>query len=78
MWHQFETNHREVTECFGNFVFNYNSNSKSQGEAANDICTMLKLRFSNSTLGNAKLRVPKVFLIGPPGSGRTTQAEEMS
>jgi len=31
---------------------------------------MLKLRFRN----NASLRPPKVILVGPPGSGRSTQS----
>jgi hypothetical protein len=31
---------------------------------------MLKLRFRN----NASLRPPKIILVGPPGSGRSTQA----
>lgn len=36
---------------------------------------MLKLRFQNSV--SVKRRPPKIFLVGPPGSGRSTQAAEM-
>lgn len=35
---------------------------------------MLKLRFRN----NASLRPPKVILVGPPGSGRSTQSNIIS
>lgn len=35
---------------------------------------MLKLRFRN----NAPLRPPQVILVGPPGSGRSTQSSIIS
>lgn len=44
---------------------------KPQNEVANDLARMLRIRHRN----NAPRRPPKVILIGPPGSGRTTQAQ---
>jgi adenylate kinase len=40
-------------------------------DVLDDIHTMLKLRFRN----NAPKRPPQVIMIGPPGSGKTTQAQ---
>ena len=37
---------------------------------ANDLARMLRIRFRS----NAPRRPPRVILLGPPGSGRTTQA----
>lgn len=78
MWLQFETNNREVLQTFGNFVFHYDMNNKGQGEAANDICTMLKLRYSQMPGRGKQRRAPRIFLVGPSGSGRSSQAEAMS
>jgi adenylate kinase len=75
MFDNWEAHHREVLETFGEFVFNYDITGKNQSEGANDLCTMLKLRFQHSV--TVKRRPPKIFLVGPPGSGRSTQAEEM-
>jgi adenylate kinase len=75
MFAQYESNHKEVLETFGEFVFKYDIKGKNQSEGANDLCTMLKLRFQQSVV--AKRRPPKIFLVGPPGSGRSTQAAEM-
>ena len=41
---------------------------------ANDLKRMLSIRFRN----NAPRRPPKVLLIGPPGSGRSTQAQKIA
>ena len=45
-----------------------------QNDVANDLARMLRLKFRN----NAPRRPPKVMLIGPPGSGRSTQAQQVS
>jgi len=44
---------------------------KAQNEIANDLARMLRIRHRN----NAPRRPPRVILIGPPGSGRSTQAQ---
>ena len=44
---------------------------KAQNEVANDLARMLRIRHRN----NAPRRPPKVLIIGPPGSGRSTQAQ---
>ena len=41
---------------------------------ANDLKRMLSIRFRN----NAPRRPPKILLIGPPGSGRSTQAQKIA
>ena len=39
-----------------------------------DLTRMLRLKFRS----NAPRRPPRVFVIGPPGSGRTTQANKIA
>ena len=41
---------------------------------ANDLARMLRVHYVN----NAPRRPPRVMLIGPPGSGRSTQAQQIS
>lgn len=43
-------------------------------EVASDIARVLRIRFRN----NAPRRPPRVILLGPPGSGRSTQASTMA
>ena len=44
---------------------------KAVNEVSNDLARMLRIRHRN----NAPRRPPRVILIGPPGSGRSTQAQ---
>ena len=59
-----------VTLTFNQFIFQYQCADKLQNDIVNDLTRMLRLKFRS----NAPRRPPRVFIIGPPGSGRTTQA----
>lgn len=76
MWLHYETSHAEILDTFGNFVFHYDAQEKSQAEKAADIKNMLELRLGRDS--RYKRRSPKIFLLGPPGCGRSTQAAEIS
>ena len=41
---------------------------------ANELARMLRIRFRS----NAPRRPPRVILLGPPGSGRSTQASQIA
>ena len=68
---EYDLHIKGVESAFKGFVYNYDATDKSQGDVANDLARMLRIRFRS----NAPRRPPRVILLGPPGSGRTTQAE---
>ena len=47
---------------------------RAQQHVANDLARMLRVHYVN----NSPRRPPRVMLIGPPGSGRSTQAQQIS
>ena len=57
-----------VRRAFDGFVYEYEANDKDQNEVANDLARMLRIRYKN----DAPRRPPRVILLGPPGSGRST------
>lgn len=71
LYREWDVHQREVNAAFSQFVYFYDCNDKQQQDVANDLARMLRIRFRNG----APRRPPKVLLLGPPGSGRTTQAE---
>ncbi len=71
MYQEYEVNMNAVLETFNQFVFTMDCSDKGSNEAANDLARMLRIRHRN----NAPRRPPKVMLIGPPGCGRSTQAQ---
>jgi adenylate kinase len=71
LYREWDVNQREVNNTFNKFIYFYDCNEKQQQDVANDLARMLRVRFRNG----APRRPPKVILLGPPGSGRTTQAE---
>lgn len=60
-----------VLETYNQFVFTMDCSDMGSNEAANDLARMLRIRHRT----NAPRRPPRVMLIGPPGSGRSTQAQ---
>jgi adenylate kinase len=74
LYRQWDVNQREVNNTFNKFIYFYDCDGKQQQDIANDLARMLRVRFRNG----APRRPPKVILIGPPGSGRSTQAELMA
>ena len=63
-----------VKSAFQGFIYDYESCDKEQNEVANDLARMLRIRYKN----DAPRRPPRVILLGPPGSGRSTQAAVLS
>ncbi len=71
---EYDLHIKGVTSAFKGFVYNYDATEKSTGDVANDLARMLRIRFRS----NAPRRPPRVILLGPPGSGRYTQAKIIS
>jgi adenylate kinase family enzyme len=57
-----------VMDTFKNFMYQYDGANKTVNDVGNDLARMLRVRFRN----NAPRRPPRVILIGPPGSGKST------
>ena len=74
MFSEYEINMAAVIETFNKFIYHMDCSDKAQNEVANDLARMLRVRHRN----NALRRPPKIILIGPPGSGRSTQAKMVS
>ena len=68
MYEEYELNSNAALSTFRQFVYDMDCSDKAQNEVANDLARMLRIRFRN----NAPRRPPKILLIGPPGSGRST------
>lgn len=60
-----------VREAFNQFILDHSAEDKAQADVAAELQRMLKLRFSN----NSPKRPPRIIIVGPPGSGRETQAK---
>lgn len=59
---------RGVKSAFQGFVYEYDASEKDQSEVANDLARMLRIRYKN----DAPRRPPRVIILGPTGSGRST------
>lgn len=63
-----------MKSAFEGFVYEYDAIDKDQNEVANDLARMLRIRYKV----DAPRRPPRVILLGPPGSGTSTQAKIIS
>ena len=64
-------NSMAVIDIFRQFIYEKDCNDLSFHEVVTDLTRMLNLRCRS----DAPRRPPRVMLIGPPGSGRSTQAQ---
>jgi hypothetical protein len=65
---EYDLHIKGVKSAFKGFIYEYNAIDKAQNDVANDLARMLRIRFRS----NAPRRPPRVVLLGPPGSGRST------
>jgi adenylate kinase len=65
---EYELHINGVKSAFKGFIYEYNAIDKAHNDVANDLARMLRIRFRS----NAPRRPPRVILLGPPGSGRST------
>ena len=63
-----------VKETFNQFIYTYDRTGKDQIAVNGDLTRMMRIRHRN----DAPRRPPKIMLIGPPGSGRSTQAQKIA
>ena len=74
MYQEWEINCNAVLSTFNQYVYEKDVTGMETMYVANDLKRMLSIRFRN----NAPRRPPKILLIGPPGSGRSTQAQRIA
>ena len=67
---EYNLNMKGVQEAFEQFIFEHDAQDKAQVDVGNELKKMLSLRFKS----NAPRRPPRVIILGPPGTGRDTQA----
>jgi adenylate kinase family enzyme len=65
---EYDLNVKGVKTAFKGFLYEYNAIDKPQNDVANELARMLRIRFRS----NAPRRPPRVILLGPPGSGRSS------
>jgi len=65
---EYELHIKGVKNAFNGFIYEYSAAEKAQNDVANDLARMLRIRYRS----NAPRRPPRVILLGPPGSGRST------
>jgi pantothenate kinase len=67
-YEEYDLHVKGVRQAFQGFIYEYNAIEKAQNDVANDLARMLRIRYRS----NAPRRPPRVILLGPPGSGRST------
>lgn len=68
-------NERGLRSVFNQFIFDMDCDQfSSQQEVQNELLKILKLRYKN----DAPRRPPRIVILGPPGSGRTSQCEAIA
>jgi pantothenate kinase len=71
---EYELNIKGVKEVFNQFIFEHMAEDKTSSDVTAELKKMLDLRFKN----DAPRRPPRIIIMGPPGSGRSTQAKLMA
>jgi adenylate kinase len=76
IYSDYNMNVNAVRDSFKQFIFEYNVQSddeadKKVADVTKDLARMLRLRYKS----DAPRRPPRVILLGPPGSSRSTQSQ---
>lgn len=71
IYSDYEMNMNAVRSSFKQFIFEYNATDQAVSDVTKDLARMLRLRYKS----DAPRRPPRVILLGPPGSSRSTQSE---
>ena len=61
---------KEVKEVYKNFLFTVDTDDRQPHQIETTLVRMVSLKFSESS----PRKPPSIVILGPPGSGRTTQA----
>lgn len=67
---EYELNMKDVTSVFKNFIFTVDTEDRQVHQVETTLVRMVSLKFSETS----PRRPPNIVILGPPGSGRTTQA----
>jgi len=68
MYAEYSMNINAIRDSFKQFIFEYDTENEGKERTYFDLTEMLHLRYRSG----APRRPPRVILIGPTGSGRTT------
>jgi len=68
IYSDYDLNINQIRQSFNQFIFEYDAIDKTTSDITKDLARMLKLRYKS----DAPRRPPRVILLGPPGSGRST------
>ena len=70
IYSDYDMNINGVRSVFKQFIYEYSCSDVTESDVTKDLATMLRLRFKS----DAPRRPPRVILLGPPGSSRSTQS----
>lgn len=70
-YQEYELHMKGVKEAFNQFIFEHVAEDKTQADVTAELKKMLELRFKQE----APKRPPRILVMGPPGSGRSTQSQ---
>ena len=74
IYSDYDMNMNAVRSSFKQFIFEYNATDVAVSDVTKDLARMLRLRYKS----DAPRRPPRVILLGPPGSSRSTQAQTLA
>ena len=67
-------NMKGVREVYKNFIFDIDMRDRERSDVEEILTRMLRVKF----MGKHASKPPRVIVVGPPGSGRTTQSRKLA
>jgi len=67
---EYKLNFKEIQDVYKNFLFTVDTEDRLPHQIETTLVRMVGIKFSESSPRKA----PNIVILGPPGSGRTTQA----